>query len=453
MSTSSSAIFSGTSRFTNDFQQVITRAVDIASLPITQLTNQKTDLSNQSTEITTLQSKFAALQTAITNLSSSTGLSSLSSSISDGGIANLTLSAGAAPASYSLEVQSLGSYSNSLSSSTLTRVSDPTSQNLSSASSFTITVNGTATQITPTANNLNSLVSAINDSSNLNVQASLVNVGSNSAPDYRLNLQSTSLGANTIQLNDGSSDLLNATATGTLAAYQINGLSTSIQSDSRTVTLAPGVQAQLIGQSATGVASTIAVVRQPTNIANALSALVASYNSVADELQNNRGKSGGALTGNSVIQTLGDKLRALGSYSGGGGQISSLSSLGVTFDGKGHLAFDSSVFASATSSGLPAALDFLGDTSNSGFLKSATDLLSSVDDATTGLLTTTGSQLATRIISQQALIDSNQARVDQLKTNLQTQLAQADAQVAALEQSYTVLSGIFQAEQINSQNK
>ena len=431
MSTSSSAIFSGTSRFTNDFQQVITRAVEIASLPITQLTNQKTDLSNQSSEITTLQSKFAALQTAITNLSSSTGLNSLSSSISDGGIANLTLSAGAAPASYSLEVQSLGSYSNSLSSSTLTRVSDPTSQNLSSASSFTITVNGTATQITPTANNLNSLVSAINNSSNLNVQASLVNVGSNSAPDYRLNLQSTSLGANTIQLNDGNSDLLNSTATGSLAAYQINGLSTSIQSDSRTVTLAPGVRAQLVGQSATGVASTIAVVRQPTNIANALSALVASYNSVADELQNNRGKSGGALTGDSVIQSLSDKLRALGSYAAGGSQISSLSSLGVTFDGKGHLAYDSSVFTSATASGLPAALTFLGDTTNSGFLKSATDLLSSINDSTSGLLTTTGSQIATRILSQQALIDSNQARVDQLKTNLQAQLAKADAQVAS----------------------
>ncbi len=319
MSTTSNSIFTGTSRFTNDFQQVITRAVAIASLPITQLTNAKTALSDQVTETNTLQTKFSSLSTALSNLSNATGLSSLTTSVSDVGIASVSLSAGAAPASYSLEVQSLGAFSSSLSTGSLARVSDPTSQNLSSASSFLLTVNGTNTRITPTTSSLNGLVSAINNAAGLNVQASLVNVGSNSAPDYRLNLQSTKLGANSIQLNDGSTDLLNTIATGSFAAYKVNGLSTPINSDSRTITLAPGVQATLAGQSAAGVASTVTVTRQSSSIGNALNAFVNSYNSVADELQNNRGKSGGALTGNSVIQELGNKLRSLASYSTGAG--------------------------------------------------------------------------------------------------------------------------------------
>ena len=323
MSTSSTAIFSGTSRFTNDFQQVITRAVAIASLPITQLTNTKAALSSQGTEVTTLQTKFSSLETAISNLSNATGLNSLTSSVSDAGIASVSLSSGAIPASYSLNVQSLGAFSNSLSSGNLTRVSDPTSQNLSGASSFVVTVNGINTRITPTANTLDSLVSALNATAGLNVQASLVNVGSSATPDYRLNLQSTKLGPTTIQLNDGSSNLLNTTATGSFASYQVNGLSTSISSDSRTITLAPGVQATLLGQSASGVTSNITITRQAFSIGNALSAFVTSYNSVADELQNNRGKSGGALTGNSVIQDLGDKLRSLVNYSPGAGQTSS----------------------------------------------------------------------------------------------------------------------------------
>ena len=451
MSTTSTAIFNGTSRFTNDFQQVITRSVAIASLPITQLTNVKTALSSQATEVTSIQSKFSSLQTAISNLSNATGLSSLTTSVSDVGIASVSLSSGASPASYSLQVQSLGAFSNSLSSGSLTRVSDPTTQNLSNSQSFSLTVNGTTTSISPASNTLNSLVAALNDTAGLNVQASLVNVGSNSAPDYRLSLQSTKLGSTAIQLNDGSSDLLTTISTGTLATYFVNGLTTPISSDSRVVTLAPGVQTTLVGQSAAGSASTINITRQSSSIGNALSAFVNSYNSVADELQNNRGKSGGALTGNSVIQELSNQLRSLATFSSDGAQISSLASIGITFDGKGHLAYDSSAFSSATTASLPAVLNFLGSATSSGFLKSAADILSSVNDPASGVLTTTGSTLAKQVIAQQDLIDANQARVDQLKTNLQAQLAKSDAQVAALEQSYTVLTGIFQAEQINSQ--
>ena len=85
MSTTSNAIFTGTSRFTNDFQQVITRSVAIASLPITQLTNRKSVLSDQSSAVASLQTKFSSLQTALQNLSNSTGLTSLTAAVSDAG--------------------------------------------------------------------------------------------------------------------------------------------------------------------------------------------------------------------------------------------------------------------------------------------------------------------------------------------------------------------------------
>ena len=61
-------IFTGTSAYSQDFQNVITRAVAIASLPITLLTNQQTTLTNQSNELSTIDSKFTALQTAIRGL-------------------------------------------------------------------------------------------------------------------------------------------------------------------------------------------------------------------------------------------------------------------------------------------------------------------------------------------------------------------------------------------------
>ncbi len=448
MSTSSSSIFSGTSRFSNDFQQVISRAVAIASLPLTQLTNGKSTLSKQATEVTTLQSKFSALSTALSTLSSSTGSSSLSATVSDTGIARVSLADGATPSSFSLEVQNLGTYTNALSSATSGRISDPSTQNLSTASSFVLTVNGTATRITPTSNTLSGLASAINDTAGSQVQASLVNIGSTSAPDYRLSIQSAKLGPVSIQLSDGTSSLLDPGATGSLASYKINSLSTPIQSDSRTITLAPGVTAQLVGQSASGVASTVTVARQSFSIGSALGSFVNAYNSAADELAANRGKGTGALAGSSLIQGLENQLRQLGSFNSGSGQISSLASLGVTFDGKGHLAYDSSVFNSAATN-LTAVSNFLGSAKTGGFLKSATDLLSTVNDATSGVLAGTAKTFTDQLTNQQARVDAAQARVDQLQTNLQAQLAKADAQVAALEQSYSVLSGIIKAQQQN----
>src|ERR1700730_9786542 len=94
----SSAIFSGTSRFSSDFQQVLTRAVNIASLPITQLTNQVTNLQGQATALSSLGSKFSALQSAIQGLQNATGVNSLTASVSDNTIAKVSLSAGASPA-------------------------------------------------------------------------------------------------------------------------------------------------------------------------------------------------------------------------------------------------------------------------------------------------------------------------------------------------------------------
>jgi flagellar hook-associated protein 2 len=453
MSTTSSAIFTGTSRFTNDFQQVIDRSVAIASLPIKQLTAHGAALTDQASAVSSLNAKFASLQAALTNLGNSTGLSSLTTTLSDSSIARVTLGSGAAPASYSLEVISLGAFTNTLSSGSLTRVSDPATQNITNGTSFSVIVGGITTRITPATNTLNSLVTAINGAAGLNVQASLVNIGSTQSPDYRLSLQSTKLGPTTIQLNDGSADLLDTTSTGSLANYKVNGITTAVQSDSRTITLAPGVTAELLSQSAPGVAASVGIVRQSGGIGNALNALVNSFNAAADELSKHRGRGGGALVGNSLIAELGNKLRGIGTYSSASGQVSSLAALGITFDGKGHLSYDSTVFNSASSGSLAAVSAFLGTSAGRGFLKSTADVLASVEDGTTGTLTKAGTVLQQQIIAQQALVDQNQARVDQLRTNLQAQLARADARVAALEQSYLVLTGLFQAQQYNNQNR
>jgi flagellar hook-associated protein 2 len=69
------------------------------------------------------------------------------------------------------------------------------------------------------------LADAINNA-NAGVSATIVNLGTNSSPDYRLALTSTELGADTIQLSAGTTDLLSTVDSGTDAQYSVNGNTT-----------------------------------------------------------------------------------------------------------------------------------------------------------------------------------------------------------------------------------
>ncbi len=451
-SASSSAIFNGTSRFSTDFQQVLTRAVGIASLPITQLTNQTNHLQSKASELTTLGSAFTSLQTAITAIQNAAQTGSLSASVSDNSIAQITIGSGANPSSYSLEVTDLGAYTNTVSADGLTTVTDPAAQNIAASGSFTLTVNGVDTTITPQSNTLSSLVQEINAQPALHIQASIVNVGSGTAPDFRLSLQSTNLAADSVQLTSGSTQLLNTVTTGTPATYLVDGLTNPISSSTRTVTLAPGVTANLSAQSASGVAARITVSQQTQGISTALSSFVNAYNSAADELAKNRGSGGGALAGNSLIGTLGNTLQQLGNFHTGASGIGALTDLGITYDTTGHLSFDASVFASSSGSNLAALNTFFGTSDSGGFLQTANNLLTSIEDPATGIIPSASLATQIEINATQQQISTDQARVSTLTTNLQHQLAKSDALVAALEQSYTVLSGIIQAQTTNAQS-
>jgi len=292
----SSSIFTGSSRYASDFQSLLTRAVAIASLNLTQLNSQKATLQGQSTALSALNTKFTAVQSAIDSLEDATGTSSYSYAISDASIVSATLGDGALAGTWTIEVTSLGSYTSTMSKAALPDVTSPSTENISSASSFTLTINGSPTTITPEDDTLNALVEAINDA-DLDVQASIVNVGTTSAPDYRLTIQSTSLAADTIQLNDGTQDLMDTLATGANATYKVNGMASAISSTSRTVTLAPGLTITLLDESDTGVTTTITVSRSATAIGNALTSFVTAYNAAVDALDTHTGENGGALTG------------------------------------------------------------------------------------------------------------------------------------------------------------
>jgi flagellar hook-associated protein 2 len=441
----SSAGVPSSSKYSSDLQQVLSRAVAIASLPLNQLNSQLTDLQNRSTALNSLNGKFSALQTALQGVSNA--VVSSSAQVSDSSVLTAQSDSTAKAGSYAIHVISAGAPSSALSQDGLPAVQNPFTQSITTSGSLTLTVGGTPVTVTPSANTLSALADAIN-ASGANVTATIVNLGSPSAPDYKLSLQSTKLGNITIQLNDGSQDLLGTLSAGSEAQYQVNGQpATPISSDSSTVTIAPGVTVNLL-QSGD---SSVVVSQSSSAQANALSSFVAAYNAAVDELNVNRGKGGGALTGDGLIYTLSQSLRNMSSFVGGSGAVQNLTDLGLTFDKTGHLSFDQTVFGTVSAAHSSDVSTFLGSASSGGFLKGATDIMNGLEAPVTGTIESTIASAQTAIDNQNRKISDAQDRLDLLTASLTAKIDAADALIATLEQQQSYFTTLF--TDMNATNK
>ncbi|HEY3825687.1 MAG TPA: flagellar filament capping protein FliD [Bryobacteraceae bacterium] len=441
MSTSATTpiTFNGSSTYSSSFQQVITRAVAIASLPLQILQQTVSTLQSQQSALTSLGSNFTSLQNAIQALGTAATGTAIAQ-VSNPSALSAATTVGALSGTYTIQVDDPGSSTTTLSINGLTTVSDPTSQDISASASLQLSVNGVNTTIDNSGGTLDSLVSGIN-AANAGVQATIVNVGGASSPDYRLALTSTNLGADTIQLSDGSTPLLQTLAPGTDAQYKVNGSQTDTQSTSTQIALSPGLTINLIAQSSSPV--TITVSHSLSGVQSAISNVVSAYNAAYDALNQNRGQGTGALNGDPLVLTLSNILQQITQYSSGGsGSVNSLADLGITVSATGELAFD----ATSMSNDQAAIGQFLGGLSSGGFLQTASNELTAVTDTGSGMIASDFNALAGTITTDNTQIADKQNQIATLQTNLQNQLAQADAAIATLQAQNTYFQQLFTAE-------
>jgi flagellar hook-associated protein 2 len=439
--------FNGTSQYAGDLQQTINQAVAIASIPLTQLQDNVTTLQSQGSELSTLQNDFGALQSSIQSLGSASGTQALTGSVSDSTVASVSVDSSSAVAAgtYTLDVINAGTPTSTISSAGLV-VTDPSQTSISSASTFSLSIDGSTYQITPSANTLDALAEAIN-SAGLGVTATVVNVGSPSSPDYRLSVQGTSLADQNIQLNDGEQNLLTVLMAGAPTKYEIDGQ--SIVSSSRSqITIAPGVTANLLAAGQT----TISVAADPSTSANALTSFVSAYNAVVAELNNNHGTAGGALTGQNIVTGLEQSLQSLISFTGGSGSVQNLTDLGLTFNQSGQLSFDQATFENAVNSDPQDVANFLGSSTTGGFLQAATNTLDGLLDANTGLFAETNTSIQNQITSDNQEITDTENRITTMQNDLTAQMSQADTMIASLESQVSYYTDLFQDTQNDIQS-
>ena len=432
----------GSSTFATDLQNSVNRALQIASLPMQTLQADQSTANGQISELTTLGGLFNSLQNSLQTVANGAGGNAMSASVSDSSVATATLSGSPLAGTYTVDVLNAGSTSSVLSNPTTPPVTDPTSQNITPATQFTLTVNGQTYNIQPPApaNSLNSLAAAIN-SSGAPVTAVVVNIGSPSSPDYRLVIQSTNLGNVAIQLNDGTNNLMSSLTTGQDASYTVDGQPPAgITTDTSNVTIAPGVNVTLENTGTT----TVTVSPSLNSVSSALQSFVSAYNAAIAELQKNFGTGGGTLVGDASVLSMQQALNQMMSYSGSSGSITSLTQLGVEFTQQGTLTFNQSAISDLSSTQINDALSFLGAPSSGGFLQYATNTLSTITDPTTGVIASDTAGLQNEVQQDQQEITTDQDRLNTLQQNLEAQMAAANALIATLQQQNTFLQGMFQ---------
>jgi len=438
---STSSLFTGTSAFSTSLQSNITKEVAIATLPITQLQSDQTTLTSQSTELGKMNTLFTNLQTAVQGIDAAVSGSSFTPTVSDPSVLTASTSNGATEGNYSVLVSNAGAYSTSLSTATWVDTAG-------AAKTYSLLVGGQTYSITPTDNSAASVASAINSQEGDNVQATVVNVGSSSTPDYRLSLQSATLDDNPVdlQLTPGTS-LQSQQITGEPAQYQVNGSGLTVTSNTPTVTISPGLTVDLLASSAT--ADNITVERSSTTLANALTSFTTAYNAAATEVTAQRGQNGGSLQGQSIVFDLSEALGSIGTYSSGSGAISGLTDLGFTLGTNGQLTFDESTLLGSDLTNSGAIDSFLGSIAGGGFLQGVNNTLTGLVDPTSGEVTNAQTSMTSEISQIGTQITTQQAQVALLQSNLTSQESTADALISSMEQTYSYLSDLFTSTQAN----
>jgi flagellar hook-associated protein 2 len=313
---------------------------------------------------------------------------------------------------------------------------------------YDLVIGSTKYAFTPADNSAASVAAAINSVYGSQVHASVVDLETGGNPDYRIALQGAAGTTYDIQKTTATSYQSEQTA-GSLASYEVNNSGVVNTSTTRDITVSTGVTATLVGLSG-GTPVGITVTRSTSALNTALSGFTDAYNAAVTEVLKQQGQSGGALQGQSVVAQLSNILSGISTYSSSG-QFNVLEDLGMALGTNGQITYNPLTLMSADLSSSTGVTAFLGSATGGGFLKTATDALTSVEDPTTGLLKTSETDTKSQIANLGTTIAAKQAKVDAMQLQMQNQMAAADALVASMEQQYNYLSGLFQAQQTADQ--
>jgi flagellar hook-associated protein 2 len=383
--------------------------------------------------VTSLQNAATALSTSPGTLRTSVGGDAFTASTTSQAIAG----------QYSITVNSLAS-----AQTLVTQGQASQTDAIGNGGKITVTLaDGSSQTLDLTGKNtsLKGLVQAINTTSDLGMQATLVNDGSGTP--YRLLLTATQTGTDasvasiTVEGNDGLQSLIGFTAdtpnagltihAAANASLDINGIAISSQSNK--------VQDAILGvtlnlNSTTTTATSLSLTHDDSATIDAVQSFVSAYNSLQTTLQSLTAydvtqQTGSPLTGDSVASSIQNQVRSAINVMGGG-VISNLAQLGITTNYKdGTLTVDSDKLAAAVGDHLEDVQSLLAG--SGGVADTLTKVTKNILGSS-GLLATAVDSANRSSSDLQQQYDNTSARIATVMANYQKQFTNLDAMVAQM---------------------
>ncbi len=431
-----------------DTNSIIDKLVALEKRPVALLGVEVQDVQATQTSINTLGSKLSTLRSAAHALGTTDGVLVRAATSSDTDVLAAAAGAGAQPGSVALTITQLarGSVAGAtvgVASATSTVASGPGTFQFQVGSGTVKSVNVDATTT------LQGLATAIN-ALDAGVTASAVNLGTASAPDFRLEIASKATGAtSTVTVTHDDTALAVQTAqAGQNAQFTVDGFSGTFERESNTFgDVLPGVTVTLRNRGT----ATVTVADDADAITAKVKTLVAAFNDIVTfvtgesqvtETQDKSDVALGSLATDSTVKHLVARLHEVFSESVGGA-YTNLSSLGLATQQDGTIAFDEGKFRTALGSDSTAvAATFAGAGTAPGVAKDLSALIDGMT-ASGGTLALHTTALNDQIRSLQDQIDAGQREVDAFEVNLRQQFTALETFVSGLKNQGSFLQQAF----------
>lgn len=433
--------FTGISQYASDFDAALSKAVQVAQIPVTLLQAQDSTVLQQESAMGSLNTDVGALATSLSALGALAAGQALGATSSNPSVVSATATGATTAASYTID--SITSIASTASATSTNGLADSSSNPVSSTGVMNLVVGSNNYTMTLTTNTLVGLTAQINGLG-AGVTASILTT---SDGNY-LSLSATSSGATAIQLFDdptgADTNILTQSSAdaGSNATFSLNGI-TDTQASNIVNSVIPGLTFTLLGTTPATAPVTLSLASDPTQLSSALQSFVSSFNTVQADVTAQAGTGGGALVGNTVINQLQQALGQISSYTLSTGTVQSLSDLGITFSSTGVMSFDQTTFNALSSQQISDAFTFLGS-ATTGFAGLSSSTVSELSDPVTGVIAAESAGLQQTDQSLQAQISTKNAQIAALQTSLTAQFEAADALQAELQNQQEEVSASLQ---------
>jgi flagellar hook-associated protein 2 len=432
--------FSGISQFSQDFQMIVDRTVQIAALPARALQNDQMRLLSQKSALADLRNPVAALAASLRGLDSLGVSRSLTGSSSQPSKVAVSLpdAAQAQPGSFTItDITSLAQRAIVTSTSGWASATEGPVAGAGGVLELVVGGQSLALTLEPGSDHLAGARDAIN-AANAGVTASLIHANG----EVFLSVSANQTGARAIELRttpgEAGANLLGVTQEGADAVFKVNG-QTVTSPENYISGVIPGAALTLKGTTTGSESILIEIAGSRAPLAQALRNFASAYNELTSRIQQAE-----PLRGHSLINDLMGRVRSLhGQF--GEGSIRGLAEIGVTVDRDGVMSVDELTLQSLPESRMEGVFAFLR-ASGAG-LGTMAARFEEISDPVSGWMTEQIRSWDAADARTQKQIDAIYERVNAVQLTMSARLQAADVLLARLEGQQGLLDASIQSLQ------